>query len=134
MGGRRTLSLGRWTGEDEYKTHVTERGGKEAPRSLAIWPESFLIELRTRDRVWGICFVCAKASGLALSWSGRCPVMARSRDDIMPFVNTLCRLLKSEMNDIHYSLGLKLGSGVGWCEPERSITATRWSLGAKERP
>jgi hypothetical protein len=29
---------------------------------------------------------------------------------------------------------LKLGSGVGWCEPERSITATRWSLGAKERP
>ena len=32
------------------------------------------------------------------------------------------------------SLRLKLGSGVGWCEPERSITATRWSLGAKERP
>ena len=30
--------------------------------------------------------------------------------------------------------GLKLGSGVGWCEPERLITATRWSLGAKERP
>ena len=31
-------------------------------------------------------------------------------------------------------VGLKLGSGVGWCEPERSIVATRWSLGAKERP
>jgi len=31
-------------------------------------------------------------------------------------------------------LGLKLGSGVGWCEPERLILATRWSLGAKERP
>ena len=30
--------------------------------------------------------------------------------------------------------GLKLGSGVGWCAPERRILATRWSLGAKERP
>ena len=31
---------------------------------------------------------------------------------------------------------LKLGSGVGWCEPERLIVIvpTRWSLGAKERP
>ena len=29
---------------------------------------------------------------------------------------------------------LKLGSGVGWCEPERWILRTRWSLGAKERP
>merc|ERR1712070_946914 len=76
------------------ETWVTERGGKEAPRSLAIWPESFLIELRTRDRVWGICV----RQGFRLRvWSERCVVMARSRDDIMPFVNTLCRLLKSEM-------------------------------------
>ena len=29
---------------------------------------------------------------------------------------------------------LKLGSGVGWSEPERWIVPTRWSLGAKERP
>ena len=32
------------------------------------------------------------------------------------------------------SYWLKLGSGVGWCEPERRIVATRWSLEAKERP
>ena len=29
---------------------------------------------------------------------------------------------------------LKLGSGVGWSEPDRWIVPTRWSLGAKERP
>ena len=35
----------------------------------------------------------------------------------------------------HVSLyGLKLGSGVGWSEPEMWIPPTRWGLGAKERP
>jgi len=33
-----------------------------------------------------------------------------------------------------YERRLKLGSGMGWCEPERCIVATRWSLEAKERP
>jgi len=33
-----------------------------------------------------------------------------------------------------YERRLKLGSGMGWCEPERLILATRWSMGAKERP